>query len=255
MGRVVRITGWEKYNGRKDVKNCTWFRVENSISSSEALFGLDADERFVFIEICAQASRKQSSEIRINEAFIAERAKAKESRVESALEKLINNNTVGLVTEADESDRICTDPDGSGPNRQTNKHTNKTDITNTDERTPQDFDFDSCYLAYPRKIGKAEGLARAKKLITSSEDYDAFCLAVKNYSQYVQAQGTEEKYIKHFSSFVGVKGKEPWRDYIDPVQASPAGAPENAATRRSRGNQYALEQALAAIGADDEQAS
>jgi hypothetical protein len=50
-------------------------------------------------------------------------------------------------------------------------------------------------------------------MIKTQQDYDAFCLAVKNYSKFVA--GKERQYIKQFSSFVGTKNKQTWRDYLE----------------------------------------
>jgi hypothetical protein len=41
-GVTIIIPGFENYNGRKDIKKCSWLRLENAISTSEAMFGLDA---------------------------------------------------------------------------------------------------------------------------------------------------------------------------------------------------------------------
>jgi hypothetical protein len=77
------------------------------------------------------------------------------------------------------------------------------------------FDFEEIYKLYPRKLGKAEGISRLKKTIFTPEDFDALKLAVENYSKHCASQGTEEKYIKHFSSFVGTQDKPHWRDWIN----------------------------------------
>lgn len=246
-GHTIRINGWEKYNGRKDIKNCTWFRLENSISTSEALFGLEADERFIFVEFCAQASKKQSSDVRVNEAFISDRVKAKESRVESAIKKLIEN---GTFTDLNGSDRICTDTDGSGPNRHTyitDKQDIQTNTITTASRT--DFDFESVYRRYPKKIGKSKGIKKLATEIKTLEDFEKLIVAVENYGQ--SRRGQDPKYTKHFSTFANE-----WRDWIEftPEPSLPA-TPNNPAYRRMAGNQHALNEALKSIGESDDQAS
>lgn len=66
------------------------------------------------------------------------------------------------------------------------------------------------YDAYPRKIGKSKGLAKAVRDIRDEDEIGAFGEAVSNYALYVKAQGLEQKFIKHFSTFVGE-----WRDWLD----------------------------------------
>jgi len=76
-----------------------------------------------------------------------------------------------------------------------------------------DFDFEKIYSAYPRKIGKAIGIERLKKTIKSQEDYLALQDAVNNYALECRQNASEEKYIKHFSSFIGTPEKQTWREY------------------------------------------
>lgn len=78
-----------------------------------------------------------------------------------------------------------------------------------------DFDFDFIYESYPRKSGKAEGISRLKKTITTWDDYDLFSLAVFNYAEICRRDKTPQKFIKQFSSFVGTKEVQRWRDYVD----------------------------------------
>src|ERR1039457_6170578 len=72
-GITITIPGFENYNGRKDIKKCSWLRLENAISTSEAMFGLDAAERYVFVEILCRASEKQQNRVRINVEYLAQR--------------------------------------------------------------------------------------------------------------------------------------------------------------------------------------
>ncbi len=95
-GITITIPGFENYNGRKDIKKCSWLRLENAISTSEAMFGLDAAERYVFVEILCRASEKQQSRVKINVEYLAQRACATAVQVRSAISKLIANGTLEL---------------------------------------------------------------------------------------------------------------------------------------------------------------
>jgi hypothetical protein len=70
-----------------------------------------------------------------------------------------------------------------------------------------DFDFDRIYELYPRRIGKKTGIERLKKTITTIEKYELLESAVRHYAS--EMQNTEEKFIKHFSSWVSC-----WHDWI-----------------------------------------
>lgn len=75
------------------------------------------------------------------------------------------------------------------------------------------FDFEEPYHAYPRKLGKAQGMKRLESMVKDQETYDAFCRAVQNYAR--MCQGKDPNYIKHWSSFVGTANAQTWRDYVD----------------------------------------
>lgn len=79
----------------------------------------------------------------------------------------------------------------------------------------QKFDLEVVYGRYPRKEGKADGMSRLKSMIKTQQDYDDFVKAVENYRRLVELEGRDKKMVKQFSSFVGVKGREVWRDYIN----------------------------------------
>lgn len=102
------------------------------------------------------------------------------------------------------------------------------------------FDFDSAYQLYPSKLGKAEGLARLPKLITTQDQFDNFVRAVKNYSEHCKVTGT---YAKYFSSFVGTKKSQPWTDYVDFTSSVNNQSKFNSASGRESRNLSAVEQA------------
>lgn len=90
---------------------------------------------------------------------------------------------------------------------------NAAEYINTDpsERSKRperiNFDFNAIYELYPRKIGKKTGIERLKRKITTPEKYELLIQAVKHYAE--QMTGVEEKYIKHFSSWVSC-----WEDSL-----------------------------------------
>ncbi len=119
-GVTITIPGFENYNGRKDIKKCSWLRLENAISTSEAMFGLDAAERYVFIEILCRASEKQNNRVKINVEYLAQRAGATAAQVCSSLSKLLTNGTLEV------HDQIRSDTEGS-----------RSDLALTNERTDE----------------------------------------------------------------------------------------------------------------------
>lgn len=89
--------------------------------------------------------------------------------------------------------------------------------------SPEPCPFQEIYKIFPRKVGGTEGIKRLKDRRWSPEIVELFKTAVVFYASECRRLRTDEKYIKHFSSFIGVDGKEPWRDYI-PVKRTPSHA-------------------------------
>lgn len=89
------------------------------------------------------------------------------------------------------------------------------------KKSPQPkFDFESLYREYPRREGKAAGMKRLATMITTEEDFTLFATAVRNYAEKCRVEAIEPKFIKLWSSFIGTKDCESWRDYIE-FKASP----------------------------------
>jgi len=66
------------------------------------------------------------------------------------------------------------------------------------------------YKNFPRKIGKNLGIDRLFQKHFSFKDVPDFATAVQNYSNYCKKNKLEEKYVLHFSTFVGR-----WKDWTD----------------------------------------
>jgi uncharacterized protein YdaU (DUF1376 family) len=70
--------------------------------------------------------------------------------------------------------------------------------------------FDKWWLKYPRKLGKKDALKVYEQILktASPEDVEK---ALDNYIEDIRAKGTEEKYIKHPTTFLR---EERWKDYL-----------------------------------------
>lgn len=72
------------------------------------------------------------------------------------------------------------------------------------------------YKNYPRKMGKQLGIDRLFQKQFKREDLELMSKAVQNYADYCHREKQEEKFILHFSTFVGR-----WRDWIDVNSTTP----------------------------------
>ncbi len=72
------------------------------------------------------------------------------------------------------------------------------------------FDFEKVFEKYPRKLGKGAGIKKCKSMIKSAKQYALLNTAVENYAKHVAANVSDEKYIKHFSTFM-----TNWVDWVE----------------------------------------
>lgn len=73
------------------------------------------------------------------------------------------------------------------------------------------FDFAAVYAAYPRKVGKTPGLKICARQIKTPADYADLERAVAEYAHRIRRDGTELRFVLHFSTFMGR-----WRDFLEP---------------------------------------
>lgn len=75
---------------------------------------------------------------------------------------------------------------------------------------PTDAEYEAVYRLYPRKEGKAEGMAKLKRSCPTHRSLAEFKASVEAYARIVRGRPKDK--IKHFSTFVE---KDRWRDYLD----------------------------------------
>jgi hypothetical protein len=69
--------------------------------------------------------------------------------------------------------------------------------------------FDRLWAMYPRKLGRKAAERHFKASVKNPKDLADLELAIRNYLAEIQANGTEERYIKHGATFFCN-----WRDYV-----------------------------------------
>lgn len=79
----------------------------------------------------------------------------------------------------------------------------------TVQKKTENFDFETIYELYPRKIGKKLGIKRLLINIKTPEKFQLLKEAVQTYAAFCLEHNTEEKFIKHFSTWVNA-----WEDWI-----------------------------------------
>ena len=79
--------------------------------------------------------------------------------------------------------------------------------------------FEAFWAKYPRKLGKQDALAEWER-ITKAEDPAIIEKALDSYLAEIRALGTEERFIKHPTTFLR---KDRWRDYLEKSAPAKAG--------------------------------
>lgn len=204
----ITILKWSKYNPRKDIKHPSWFALSNRFLEDPDLFVFDATELKGMLYLFCQASQKNSAEISINFIHAERVCQIKSKDLTSAIEKL---SDIGAVRIRSDHERART---------QTSRDNTIQDNTNKQTRRTE-FDFDGLYGLFPRKEGKAVGMARLKKRITSKEDFDKFAASVRRYASLVKSEGRKREHILMWSSFVGSDGAERWLDHVPSTSPPP----------------------------------
>ena len=80
------------------------------------------------------------------------------------------------------------------------------------EKPPYTAVFEELWKAYPRRKDKALAYKAYKARLNDGFSEDELITAVKRYAEECQRQRTEERYIKHCSTFLGVN--TPFMDYM-----------------------------------------
>lgn len=201
----IKILNWEKHNPKRDQKTYSWLRLQNDIATDKDLFGLSAEQKWAWVVILCEASKKNSGEIEFDLDWLAEIARVKKGAIESLLRFLEEKPIISKSLPPATAQCRRTTP--------TNERTNVTNERTNDIADPAGLsvlDFESLYRKYPRKEGKQKGIAACKAQIKSPEDYAALSLAIDRYSAHLKTHGTETRFVKHFSTFMGS-----WRDWLE----------------------------------------
>ncbi len=200
----IKFLKWDKYNKRqKDIKRPFWFAMSNRFFRDPDLIDFTEKERLTFIYLLCEASDQNNyGQAKISVAMFSRDTGYSEAILYKTLDKLLKLKVAAEWRQDGGGNATATEQDSKQDSKQ-------------DKTVLADLDFEFLYKKYPLKKGKQEGMARIKKVITSQEELDLFSMAIDRYVSDIKFRGTEAKYIKHFSTFVGYGDKQPWRDWLD----------------------------------------
>jgi hypothetical protein len=97
----IRISNWTLYNPRTDVKKPSWFRLEHDWLTDHEFFDLTSDQKLVWIAILSEASRKQSSVVKISQTMISAIVRTTPDVVDQTVTYLADKNIIERVSDVD----------------------------------------------------------------------------------------------------------------------------------------------------------
>jgi hypothetical protein len=200
----IEVVNWKRFNPRNDVRESSWFRMSHDLFTRPDMHDFTPSEIAYWVFILCSCSYENTGTVRLHHGHASRTGKFKAPIVRSALAKLERNQMIKIIARNADVTPTCSTDETDG----------RDETRRIYPRTPKarsDFDFRAVYQAYPRKLGKAKGLAKAAKDVKTDADYQALVGAVGRFVEHHRSAGTEEKFIPHFSTFMSE-----WRDWTEP---------------------------------------
>lgn len=195
----IELLSWGKFQTRKDLKSMPWFKIQSDIGYSETLFGLSAEQKWLWIFTLSTCARKISPEIEINIDYFSHNSGVKKEVIVKTMQIFENKGLVRILTD---SERICTEIVHKKREEKKREEKKRSVFVFSEN------DLESIYALYPKKVGKKAGYKILTKEIDSKQKLHDLKKAVENYAH--EVKNTERKFIKQFSTFAGC-----WEDYVD----------------------------------------
>lgn len=128
---TVTINNWKKYNSMSERnRHPSWFLLMNSAPTSHGLIGLTAAQKWVWICLLCEASRKNTATLRVNIRWLASYASVAENDASEAIDILIRNETLSVdcqltVSQPDQNCQTITPHTDKQTKKQKDRQTNK----------------------------------------------------------------------------------------------------------------------------------
>lgn len=93
----ITISNWQRHQPTSDkVRHPHWFKVHNSIATSESLFSLSAAQKWIWVCILAECSRKKSDSITLNLDYASRHFDVPKKVILETIEILTQNQTLTI---------------------------------------------------------------------------------------------------------------------------------------------------------------
>lgn len=129
-----------------------------------------------------------------------------------------SNNRRTVITIVKYNDYQCDPNTGRIPTRTVSEQSPNANPTQTKNKKNEKNDkeyicaFETFWSIYPRKTDKSRAYQCYQARLRAGYSEDELLTACKNYADQCKKNGTEQRYIKQGSTFLGIN--EPFRDYL-----------------------------------------
>ncbi len=100
----IEIVNWDKFNPRKDLRSMPWVRLQNDIAFEPKLFGLTAEQKWVWIFLLSYGARENKGKFSLELSYISHYCGVSEEALQIALLHFQSNQMITILTNG--SDRI-----------------------------------------------------------------------------------------------------------------------------------------------------
>ena len=219
---VISIPKWTEYNPRTDSKRPSWFRLENSLALGSGLFGLDSEQKWLWVVILSLISEGNGAPIEWNSGYVGAMTGIKEKRQMETIE-IFEKREWLRVDRASHARVTQGNILNSHATNETNERTNEHSQSANADRARLFVEVEKIYQeSYPRKQGKTPGLNRLKGQIHTPADVELFRKSIAAFCARMKKENRPPDKIMHFATFAGQ-----WRDWAEHPGDKPPQKPVN----------------------------
>jgi hypothetical protein len=92
----IEIVNWDQFNPRRDQKTYSWFRLNNDLATDRKLFGLDAEQKYLWVCLLCEASKDNSGKFEVDVDYLVHITGIKREKLEQGLQKLCAAGSVRI---------------------------------------------------------------------------------------------------------------------------------------------------------------
>ena len=141
MNNRIYIVNFEEYNPRKDIKKHSWFRVDNTISSSRKLHGLSPAQKWFWICLVSLCSFEQRDHTEMDYEYWSHQFSIPLEDLKSAIDHFKKKGMISFeaetitVSKTENEEKTKTNVGGTDTNAHERKRALQTDITDNTLQT------------------------------------------------------------------------------------------------------------------------